>query len=332
MILKIRQLAVIGELWVTAARVFTELFSQVKKTGLWRYESWLKAHMVMILLFLIGFTIKSNTALANNESIRFSENANLAIRRTAHLLLTSNGDSTTTIPPVQQTEANTFTIELSHVFKYEELPELLQKSFDQYGIKRGYQVALLDCDSGAVQLGYSFLDLQQPEGVPCSTRAEKEGCHILKVVFEPEKQVAKTTSGWWILPVGSIVLLAGFMFWRRSRKEDIVGREIDIPISGQNSKLLFGNSQLDASNLTLTCFDAVHNLTYREAKLLKLFVAHPNQILERDKILKSVWEDEGVIVGRSVDVFVSRLRKMLSEDPAIKIAAVHGVGYRMEVV
>lgn len=313
---------------LTMNSVFAEPFNQVR-SGLSRHPSWLGRKIVLILLFLIGFAIKSTWA--NNESIRFSENANLAIRRTAHLLLSSNGDSTTTIPPVQQTDANTFIIELSDVFKYDELPELLQKSFDQYGIKRGYHVAVIDCDSGIIQLGYNFLDLQQPEGVPCLTRAEKEGCHILKVVFDPEKQVASTTSGWWVLPLGSIVLLAGFMFWRRSRKEDTASEAINISVSPSNPKLLFGNSQLDASNLTLTCFNAVHNLTYREAKLLKLFVAHANQILERDAILKSVWEDEGITVGRSVDVFVSRLRKMLSDDPAIKIAAVHGIGYRMEV-
>ena len=74
-----------------------------------------------------------------------------------------------------------------------------------------------------------------------------------------------------------------------------------------------------------------HKLTYREAKLLQLLANHPNQVLERDQILKLVWEDEGITVGRSVDVFISRLRKLLAEDPTLRITAVHGVGYRFEV-
>lgn len=93
----------------------------------------------------------------------------------------------------------------------------------------------------------------------------------------------------------------------------------------------FGHCILDTSNQVLILGAARHNLTYREAKLLQLFAAHPNQVLERDFILKSVWEDEGIMVGRSVDVFVSRLRKMLREDPGLRLAAVHGVGYRLEV-
>ena len=85
------------------------------------------------------------------------------------------------------------------------------------------------------------------------------------------------------------------------------------------------------ANQTLTVANRLHTLTYRETKLLHLFLRHPNQLLDRDFILKSVWEDEGIIVGRSVDVFVSRLRKLLHEDPALHIVAVHGVGYRLEV-
>ena len=88
---------------------------------------------------------------------------------------------------------------------------------------------------------------------------------------------------------------------------------------------------MDLENQMLYSANTQHNLTFREAKLLHLFIKHPNQVLERDFILKSVWEDEGVTVGRSIDVFVSRLRKLLQEDASLKIVAVHGVGYRLEV-
>jgi len=72
-------------------------------------------------------------------------------------------------------------------------------------------------------------------------------------------------------------------------------------------------------------------LTYREAKLLNLFVLHQNQVLERSFILENVWADEGILVGRSIDMFVSRLRKLLRNDERIQLLAVHGVGYKMEV-
>ena len=74
-----------------------------------------------------------------------------------------------------------------------------------------------------------------------------------------------------------------------------------------------------------------HELTFREAKLLRLFASNPGELLERDQILQQVWEDEGVQVTRSVDVFISRLRKKLVADPSVGIVAVHGVGYKLEL-
>ena len=65
-------------------------------------------------------------------------------------------------------------------------------------------------------------------------------------------------------------------------------------------------------------------------KLLAFFARHPDQVLQRDEILQQVWADEGVLVGRSLDMFVSRLRKKLAGDPTVSIVAVHGVGYRLE--
>jgi DNA-binding winged helix-turn-helix (wHTH) protein len=60
-------------------------------------------------------------------------------------------------------------------------------------------------------------------------------------------------------------------------------------------------------------------------------VAHPNQIIKRDELTKKVWEDNGVFVGRSLDTYISKLRKILKDDDSIRITNVHGVGYKLEV-
>jgi DNA-binding response OmpR family regulator len=72
-------------------------------------------------------------------------------------------------------------------------------------------------------------------------------------------------------------------------------------------------------------------LTFRENKLLLYFANHPNQVLEREEILANVWGDEGLIVGRSLDVFVSRLRKILKNDTTLQLKNIHGIGYRLEI-
>jgi two-component system OmpR family response regulator len=72
-------------------------------------------------------------------------------------------------------------------------------------------------------------------------------------------------------------------------------------------------------------------LTSKEAKLLRLFCIHRNQVIERDLIQKAIWEDEGYFVGRSMDVFISRLRKMFRNEPNISIQTIHGIGYKLHV-
>ena len=95
--------------------------------------------------------------------------------------------------------------------------------------------------------------------------------------------------------------------------------------------LAFGNTQFDLANQFVLIGSERQPLTFREAKLLHYLVKNRNQVLSRDAILAAVWGDEGIIVGRSLDVFVSRLRKILQKDPTIKIVNVHSVGYRLEV-
>jgi DNA-binding winged helix-turn-helix (wHTH) protein len=281
------------------------------------------------LVFL--FTFLTHHVSGNNESVQFAEKVNLALRRTAHHLLVENGDSLSKIPAIQQQDVNTFNVRVDRLFDYDKLPQLLQESFAQHDIVRPYTVSILNCESGEIQLGYSVKDLTSKKGVPCAGRKQEPGCYNIQVNFSPETQQASTGNNWWVLPIGSLLAGLGFIVWKRGKKErspdeSVLTNEIVSP-----AKTRFGGSELDLPNLSLLSGNEIYNLTYREAKLLNLFVSNKNQVLERDFILKSVWEDEGVIVGRSVDVFVSRLRKMLASDPQIKISAVHGVGYRMDV-
>lgn len=288
----------------------------------------IKGQITALLMTLLIFSAFEKVT-GNNDSVRFSEKVNLALRRTAHLLLVENGDSTSLISPVQQLDSNTFSVRLDKLFDYDKLPDLLQKSLKIHGIDRGYDVSVLRCENSTIVLGYNFQDLDQKKGVPCSGRKLEAGCYNLKVSFSPEIKTASATGNWWILPIGSLLAGLGFIVWKRNQSDE--KKPENQTVDDTRQKVNFGNSSLDMTNLILVSERNTYNLTYREAKLLFLFTNNKNKVLERDFILKSVWEDEGIVVSRSVDVFVSRLRKMLAEDLHVKINAVHGVGYRLEV-
>uniref|UniRef100_UPI003F72E572 winged helix-turn-helix domain-containing protein n=1 Tax=Dyadobacter sp. TaxID=1914288 RepID=UPI003F72E572 len=232
---------------------------------------------------------------------------------------------------VRQVDANTFSVRIENLGNYEKLPALMQQSLQIQNIDRGYNVMVFNCETGELQLGYNFQDLNQKGGVACEDRADENGCFIVQISFEAQPQLATTHSDrpFWILPFVCGLAGIGLFFWKRNQQKTHFTKTETTPLPP--SELHFGNSSLNSQNLVLLCGNVKNQLTYREAKLLGLFVKNSNQVLERDFILKSVWEDEGIIVSRSVDVFVSRLRKLLASDPAVKITAIHGVGYKMEI-
>ena len=88
-----------------------------------------------------------------------------------------------------------------------------------------------------------------------------------------------------------------------------------------------GLSTLDLHNLVLNSNGVVTQLTYKEGKLLEMFFRHRDKLIERDVFLKTVWEEDGFFVARSMDVFISKLRKYLRLDTKLKIENIRGIGY-----
>ncbi len=115
------------------------------------------------------------------------------------------------------------------------------------------------------------------------------------------------------------------------RVEVVLKRVYDRPTTAdENHKYFFGHSQFDFNNQIISIDGKSTKLTNKEARLLKILVQHKNQVIERDLIMKTIWEDDGYFVARSMDVFISKLRKYLAPDASVIIKNVHGVGYRLE--
>ena len=73
-------------------------------------------------------------------------------------------------------------------------------------------------------------------------------------------------------------------------------------------------------------------LTPKEGNVLKLLMQRPGRTTERDLIARMVWGESGYFVGRSMDVYIARLRKILKADPHVQLDTSHGVGFRIEAV
>lgn len=93
----------------------------------------------------------------------------------------------------------------------------------------------------------------------------------------------------------------------------------------------FGDFQFDCKRLELKFNETTKKLTSKEADLLQLFCENKNQLLTKKAILHAIWGDDSFFNSRTMDVFISRLRKYLSYDPDIAIINVRGVGYKLLV-
>lgn len=90
-----------------------------------------------------------------------------------------------------------------------------------------------------------------------------------------------------------------------------------------------GRFTFDTPKQVLLIDDKVKKLTTKESELLALLCSHANQILERNFALKSIWVDDNYFNARSMDVYITKLRKLLKDDPAIEIINIHGKGYKL---
>ncbi|MFL5765067.1 MAG: response regulator transcription factor [Bacteroidia bacterium] len=90
-----------------------------------------------------------------------------------------------------------------------------------------------------------------------------------------------------------------------------------------------GKYKFDYTHQILDLKGVQHKLTTKEAELLKLLCLHANEVLDRNFALKSIWNDDNYFNGRSMDVYIAKLRKYLKEDPGVELINVHGKGFKL---
>jgi DNA-binding response OmpR family regulator len=92
-----------------------------------------------------------------------------------------------------------------------------------------------------------------------------------------------------------------------------------------------GRLKFSFTDLKLTIGEQIFNLTQKEADLLKFLCEHSNRILKREEVLLNVWGKDDYFLGRSMDVFITKLRKYFKSDPQVNLETIHGVGFRFNV-
>jgi DNA-binding response OmpR family regulator len=108
-------------------------------------------------------------------------------------------------------------------------------------------------------------------------------------------------------------------------------RRVEVKSTEAAAHLKVGKIDYEPELRLLHLHDGTKKLTTKENQLLELLVKNENEILDRQATLRAIWGDDNYFNGRSMDVYIAKLRKLLKEDPAIEIMNVHGKGFKFIV-
>lgn len=278
-----------------------------------------KAFLVLIVA-LVFFSCQTE----NNTNV--SALAKVAIREAGNQLLLKNQDSTSLIRPVLELKTSVFKLEFNKPLAFEpsQLVKAIENSFNKAALAKSYRVEVLQCTDNEVAYSYEIHETQELTIIPCAGRVLPEGCYSITISFLDNPKAAKSYTWLLYLLVITILIVIGIMVFKK-RKLETVTKAIDTDFE----KL--GVFQFYPEQNKLVKAATTISLSKKECEILAIFVANPNQIIKRDELTKKVWEDNGVIVGRSLDTYISKLRKKLKEDTTIKLTNIHGVGYKLEI-
>ncbi len=275
---------------------------------------------ISIYLFVV---ITLFTSCATNEN--FSQRVKVSLRNVGHQLLLSNGDTSSLVLPIQQVNEATYKLSFQDSLKIQpdSLVILVNRSFKKSNFPTDYILEVESCTKEEVVYSYEMRKREEKSIIPCKGRALPKDCYFIEVQF-----LKKNTSNnsqfifYGLLFLTLVFSVAAYQKKRKSKTTatDNVTNVVSLGIFKfypEQNKLVKQATEI--------------SLSKKECELLEIFISRPNEIIKREELTKRVWEDNGVVVGRSLDTYISKLRKKLQDDTSIKITNIHGVGYKLEI-
>ncbi len=278
-------------------------------------------------LLWIGFLLLA-TLVCTAFSLTINNDYDLAkqeivLRKIGHEVLLNAGDSTSRVLPIKKTAENEYQIKFENelTFQTDSLVTIIKRALDNEKSVPNYIVNVINCLDNEVIYGYAIFKNKKDDIVACSGRKQPKGCYIINLKFQ-KSGISNSQTGY--LLSGLNLLFIGFITFKlvkEGKKRMVI----------TNESISIGSTIFNVQKRTLTFGESTTELTLKENKLLLIFANSPNETIERNRLQKEIWEDEGVIVGRSLDMFISKLRRKLECDTAIQLKNIHGKGYRLEI-
>lgn len=294
----------------------------------------------LFALILVLFIAVTCVAFSMGHSDGYdSSRREILLRRIGHEILLQSGDSTSRVLPVKKIAENEYQVsfENSFTFQPDSLVDITKRLLAKDPLASDYVVNVLNCGSESIAYGYAISGNTKDDIIACLGRKQQKACYVISIRFQPSQ--TNTAKNGYLL--GSLALLAvtGYIFLRPVKPQSVLPKnQPPIPVDHSTGfhdphagMFTLGSMSFDAETRKLIINEKTIDLTKTETRVLRIFALAPNEVIERSRLQKEIWEDEGVIVGRSLDMFISKLRKKLEPDPTVKIAVIRGKGYKLDI-
>jgi hypothetical protein len=283
-----------------------------------------RKHLGGLLLLTFIAVICVAFSMTGNDDFDFARRE-ILLRRIGHEILLQSGDSVSRVLPVERIAENEYQIMFENdlTFQPDSLVNITQRLLAKDPLARDYVVNVLNCANASVAYGYAISKNKKDDIVACMGRRQPIACYMINIKFKPAG-ITTVKNGYFL---GGLLFLGfvGFIFLRPVKPRRT------LPGSHPTAMFTLGAMSFDAKTRKLMINGKTVDLTKTETRVLRIFALSPNEAIERSRLQKEIWEDEGVIVGRSLDMFISKLRKKLEFDPNIKIVVIRGKGYKLEI-
>jgi len=284
-----------------------------------KYLFFLVAVLLALFVVLLYVDFQQQSAHENPKD-------QILLRKIGDELLRSSEDSTSKVLPIQRLSTNEFHIAFENQLAIipDTLVAIVQRNINQSSFSKDYAVQVLACSTNKVVYGFVNSAQARETVISCLGRKLPLGCYTIALQFIPQETVLSSNK---TMLISSIVLVLLVLLIRIGYSK----KTKTVPASASGETLQIGKYVFHYEQQVVYYEGLKIPLTVKESKLLYIFFSAPNVIIDRNELQKEVWENEGVIVTRSLDMFISKLRKKLDKDPAVRIVNSHGVGYKLEV-
>ncbi|MGD1889749.1 MAG: hypothetical protein ACFB15_03980 [Cyclobacteriaceae bacterium] len=257
-----------------------------------------------ISTLLLSAVVVSDT----NDHTEFLETrASLVIRKIGHSLLLQAGDSCSRVLPIEQLDETTFQLTFQSPFSFmpDSLVSIVRSHLAEHSLPADYVVQVVESSSQDVVYGFA-MGTDQANIIPCKGRVYPRNHYKVQIIFT-DLDASNRYATPYLLFILAFASLGTVAFvgkaWAKQRTPSQASKDQPPVFVGSYH---FNEEQGTLSNNTETI-----TLSAKETKLLRIFSSEPIRLIERDRLLIVVCEDEGFFTGRSLFLFISRLRYMI---------------------